>query len=554
MMKKLLLAAGCFLTFQFFAAAAAETGSRTGIKELEKKYSAEIRQMSSRFLEDRESAVAKIVSKAEQDTEGVLNLMTHLLADENWHVQSSAASVLKQMGDKTEAVRDEIAELLINAVLNSDWGLFSLTEDIFRKCGGTDRETVRLITRKADRIEGNMGRSLQQFIERLKAGKNDPPELQAETYEAVEGEPCLFSVKVRDSDDISCFLKAEIIQQPGQGKLTAKGPREFTFTPPLGYTGELSFTCRASDYSGTESAPCTMTIQVKPDTAAPEINQVLAAGIATQLLVSFSKPMNPESAADISLYSIEPGITIHKAIPDKDPEKVKLIISDMKENVKYTLTVKGVNDASHTGNPCRDSETFSFSSSSPGLMCALYKPDGRHLNVPEDFNALKPVKQGVVKQLRLTLVHSKFDENGIAIIQGEWKRDHADTYFAAKFDGFLAIAKEGDYTFHVKADDSGILYIDRNNVASNGKQGTVKLKPGLHRLCLTYSQGTWAYGLKVEYEGPGIKLQEIPDTVLLNAGDGSKDAGPVGEKKNQQSGCQNGIAEEFSEDDFAGNG
>ena len=49
-------------------------------------------------------------------------------------------------------------------------------------------------------------------------------------------------------------------------------------------------------------------------------------------------------------------------------------------------------------------------------------------------------------------------------------------------------------------------------------KGTAILNPGLHRLCFIYSQGSWGYGLQVEYEGPGIKRQVIPENVLFHAG------------------------------------
>ena len=247
----------------------------------------------------------------------------------------------------------------------------------------------------------------------------------------------------------------------------------------------------------------------------PKIHDVRAAGIDNQVEIDFSKPVQPASARNPEAYRIEPDVKVLEVLPGSVGHKVKLLTSRLEADREYTVHVKGVLDASTRAPAMDEQATFRFRRARPGLFCTSY---GARVDVPAPapaaFEQMQPEMRGVVPELRLSLRHPTFDDKGNAV--GTFPAEHKNANFSMRFDGFLAIHARGDYTFHVSADDGAALYIDRRPVAWKKHDGTVSLAPGLHDLCLTYTQGTWGFGLKVEYQGPGIPRQEIPAEVLFH--------------------------------------
>lgn len=99
-----------------------------------------------------------------------------------------------------------------------------------------------------------------------------------------------------------------------------------------------------------------------------------------------------------------------------------------------------------------------------------------------------------------------------------------DADFALRFEGALAIDQPGEYTFHTRSDDGSRVSIDGKVVASNDgihpastKSGKVKLTKGRHQLIVDYFEAGGEEVLKVEFEGPGVKRQDISGAVLSAA-------------------------------------
>lgn len=97
-----------------------------------------------------------------------------------------------------------------------------------------------------------------------------------------------------------------------------------------------------------------------------------------------------------------------------------------------------------------------------------------------------------------------------------------DTYFGFRFKGYVKAPKEGIYTFFLKSNDGSRLYIDDaeliENDANHGtveEPGRIALKAGLHKIEVKYFQCGGGKALTVEWEGPGIKKQEIPAKALF---------------------------------------
>ena len=98
--------------------------------------------------------------------------------------------------------------------------------------------------------------------------------------------------------------------------------------------------------------------------------------------------------------------------------------------------------------------------------------------------------------------------------------------FAVVFTGFVETPHGGRYTFFANADDECAVFIDDERIINiTGRkvppdlgmtehQGRRLLSQGLHKLRLEYTQMRDAYGLEVQWQGPGIARQPIAASYL----------------------------------------
>jgi alpha-L-fucosidase len=129
--------------------------------------------------------------------------------------------------------------------------------------------------------------------------------------------------------------------------------------------------------------------------------------------------------------------------------------------------------------------------------------EGKWDSLP-DFKALTPKKEGVVPEFVLS---PKVEPD----------------YFGFEYTGFIKVPESGVYTFYVESDDGSRLYIgDKLVVDNNGlhslaeKKGVVPLAAGLHPIRVLFFERDGNEGLKVSYEGPGLKKQEISSSALFH--------------------------------------
>ena len=137
----------------------------------------------------------------------------------------------------------------------------------------------------------------------------------------------------------------------------------------------------------------------------------------------------------------------------------------------------------------------------PGLHYAYYIGDWKEL---PDFSQLQPVDEGVVPNFTFAPAQKLFT-------------------MGFEYTGYLLIKQGGTYTFHVNVNDGSNLYIDGKEIVNNDglkseareKSGSVALSVGYHPIRLTFFEQWGPQSLEVRYEGPGVKLQSIPDNVLF---------------------------------------
>ncbi|QQL44826.1 sulfatase-like hydrolase/transferase [Sulfuriroseicoccus oceanibius] len=101
-----------------------------------------------------------------------------------------------------------------------------------------------------------------------------------------------------------------------------------------------------------------------------------------------------------------------------------------------------------------------------------------------------------------------------------------------EFTGFIQIPTDGTYTFTMTTDSSvstnasgGMLWIhdahiidDDFNHNGSAKSGSMRLKAGLHPVRILYKHTSGSHDINLQYSGPGITTQTIPESSFFRAG------------------------------------
>lgn len=96
-----------------------------------------------------------------------------------------------------------------------------------------------------------------------------------------------------------------------------------------------------------------------------------------------------------------------------------------------------------------------------------------------------------------------------------------DINFAYKFNGYVNIPVDGKYTFYLASNDGSVLSLDGHELinhdgphAISEESAEVALQKGKHKIVLKYFQLMGGQALRLSWEGPNIKKEEIPVSVL----------------------------------------
>ena len=149
-----------------------------------------------------------------------------------------------------------------------------------------------------------------------------------------------------------------------------------------------------------------------------------------------------------------------------------------------------------------DADGLNAKPKTPNMRYQVYQ--GEWGALPE-FDKLTPKKEGESRGLDLSVAESTSN-------------------FAVRFDGFLHIEHEGDYTFRIGSDDGSRLLIDGKKVADadgvhphETKKGSATLTPGAHPIRVEYFQGGGEWTLDVTLDGPGTPKQPVDRLITLTA-------------------------------------
>ena len=120
-----------------------------------------------------------------------------------------------------------------------------------------------------------------------------------------------------------------------------------------------------------------------------------------------------------------------------------------------------------------------------------------------DFNTMKPSATGTGDGFDIS-VRPRAQQSGV------------------RFEGFFRVVTAGDYTFLLHSDDGSKLYIDGKPIVDNdgthagtSKSGKTRLAAGMRQVTVDYFNAGGPFVLRVEFEGPGIKRQDLGDVMSL---------------------------------------
>ncbi len=99
-----------------------------------------------------------------------------------------------------------------------------------------------------------------------------------------------------------------------------------------------------------------------------------------------------------------------------------------------------------------------------------------------------------------------------------------DEHFGMLYSGFIEIPTAGNYTFRLDSDTGADFFLHDGHLIANdfnhspsATSGTVNLEAGLHPYRLYYRHATGARNLSLQWSGPGLTQQPVPDSALFAA-------------------------------------
>jgi len=147
---------------------------------------------------------------------------------------------------------------------------------------------------------------------------------------------------------------------------------------------------------------------------------------------------------------------------------------------------------------------------------------------PQPSNNTDPTTQGKVayKYFEGNWQNIPDFDNQVAIKEGEvtgfdLSPRQSDDFYGFEFKANLIVPNSGNYTFYTRSDDGSRLSINGNIVVNNDsrhgpkeKSGNIALTAGTYQLKVEFFQYNGGDSLKVDWQGPGIEKQAIPNELL----------------------------------------
>ena len=263
---------------------------------------------------------------------------------------------------------------------------------------------------------------------------NVPAKAENGTLQAVAGKTATVQVAFSDPDEQPGLYRFETVEPPRHGTLTWLSGNEGAYTPAADYQGTDAFSWLVND-GADDSNVATVTIQVAPDVEAPAVAWIDSTGPKDSVKVVLTERVAKTDAEDIANYTVTPDVTIQKATLSADETSVLLTTSALKEQVDYTLAIKGLRDTAATPNAMKDGvkAAFNYSYVGNGLRAEYY--NGTDFTGELIGERIDP-KIEVDWRKRLPFKKMEFGVPYCVRWTGRLKADHSEEYMIYFFRGW----------------------------------------------------------------------------------------------------------------------
>ena len=248
--------------------------------------------------------------------------------------------------------------------------------------------------------------------------------------------------------------------------------------------------------------------EVLPNLLSPELRYGFWLGIEIQMLSDqvVVKSIKDNSPASDSKFIAGDIIKSVNGTQISHPFDFYFSLIGLKQNQKINMTILRENstiDLEVTLGELKLIDPIETIEVTQGISYKLY--EGQWDKLP-DFNKLKSSSSGVANTISANIESNDINE-----------------HYGLVFDGFLKINEEGLYTFNLSSDDGSQLIIGDNVLINNdglhaniSLEGRTRLKKGLIPIKILYFENSGDQKLELRYEGPGIRMQPIPENLLFS--------------------------------------
>ncbi len=209
-----------------------------------------------------------------------------------------------------------------------------------------------------DAAGNEFGQSSASSATTLSLPANNHPVLSSVGNKSVnEGQAISFAISATDPDGDTLSYTTNNLPS---GASFNENTKTFAWTPTYNQAGTYSnITFQVGDGIDIDSESITITV-LHQDFTAPTITSVKADGSSTQVILSFSEPVEEASATNVSNYSIDNAISVFSASLDSDQKTVTLSTSKHVDGTSYDLTVNHITDLASIPNMIAFNTTVSY--------------------------------------------------------------------------------------------------------------------------------------------------------------------------------------------------
>lgn len=243
------------------------------------------------------------------------------------------------------------------------------------------------------------------------------------------------------------------------------------------------------------SAQASATITVTTDTTAPTVTAVTSHSFLTNVIITFSEPVNPAQAGNTGNYQI-PGLTVLSAFVDPSLRRVSLSTAPQTPGAAYVVTVGNIDDVSAAENQMVAASVpfnawLATGCEVGGLLTELFtNMTGTAI---ADLSGNGRFANNIVDSLG-TL--RSFQWTSVPPLTGNGMEN-----YGLRISGYFIAPSNGVYRFYIRSDDASQLFLNTNSASSTNAEGKVLIARE-DTCCKAYGDAT-AGGPRVS---PGIPL------------------------------------------------